>query len=668
MSSSSSDEVPIQSACSCFVSSTVASLESVVANNKRKRGGRKKRREPLVVNLFDLIDVIAARQWTGPQFRQQLKLISGTLHLPLPDRVINIEELTLILPRHLVACLLSKQPSPDYLAYVLRGVNVLFNICLLLPECETIRQALTASDQQQALILELLIHLLDAHVELVQKIPIESREKRFLSYRSIGAVSLMVSFFFKYELAPGHRLVDISQAIEEPTFLNTLLRHPKSDLLLGELLVSLHILLEDLYNAWDERVSYFLVCLFESIFLLCFSDDIAEQLLGLPAWKNGMILNCLNLALEVPVKFQRIVGVTLQLLILLCEKEDPSFMSALNKQKERTQTLITNPPWALLTPAALCGLRNILGLTDSPGSRLTTLGKFYFVLCPFPLRVFLIEYTHLSLSLFLSLPFSLSLSSFLSLPFSLSLSLSLSLSFPRLLFSPSLYLFLSKKCSIRRGHQVFSEVCSSCHSLNLVAYRHMVDVAYTEEELKEIAAGVDYEDGPDDDGEMYTRPGKLSDPLPAPYPNEQAARSANNGALPPDLSLIIKARPDKDNYVFQLLTGYTKPPAGVKVRQGMFYNPYFEGGGISMPPPLREGMLEYEDGTEASISQMAKDVTTFLCWASEPEHDDRKKMGIKAIFLLTLGLAPTLYWKRLKWSVLKTRQIQFPKGFGTGGK
>ncbi|KAL6049635.1 iso-1-cytochrome c [Balamuthia mandrillaris] len=222
--------------------------------------------------------------------------------------------------------------------------------------------------------------------------------------------------------------------------------------------------------------------------------------------------------------------------------------------------------------------------------------------------------------------------------------------------------------SIRRGHQVFSEVCSSCHSLNLVAYRHMVDVAYTEEELKEIAAGVDYEDGPDDDGEMYTRPGKLSDPLPAPYPNEQAARSANNGALPPDLSLIIKARPDKDNYVFQLLTGYTKPPAGVKVRQGMFYNPYFEGGGISMPPPLREGMLEYEDGTEASISQMAKDVTTFLCWASEPEHDDRKKMGIKAIFLLTLGLAPTLYWKRLKWSVLKTRQIQFPKGFGTGGK
>jgi len=205
---------------------------------------------------------------------------------------------------------------------------------------------------------------------------------------------------------------------------------------------------------------------------------------------------------------------------------------------------------------------------------------------------------------------------------------------------------------------VFSEVCSACHSVSLIAYRNLVDVAYTEEEAKAIAAGHEVQDGPNDEGEMFTRPGKLSDYFPRPYANEQAARAANGGALPPDLSLIIKARPGGDNYVFQLLTGYRKKPAGVALREGLHWNPYFPGGAIAMPPPLMPEMLTYEDGTPATVSQMAKDVTTFLCWTASPEQDDRKRMAMKALFLLALLIFPTLYYKRLVWSVLKTRKIK----------
>jgi len=218
--------------------------------------------------------------------------------------------------------------------------------------------------------------------------------------------------------------------------------------------------------------------------------------------------------------------------------------------------------------------------------------------------------------------------------------------------------------SIRRGHQVFTEVCAACHSVSLLAYRNLVDVAYTEEEAKAIASAIEVEDGPNEEGEMFKRPGKLSDYMPKPYANEEAGRAANNGAFPPDLSLITKARHGGPDYVFQLITGYRQKPAGVTVREGLHWNPYFPGGSIGMPPPLMPGMLEYEDGTPASVSQMAKDVTTFLNWAAEPEHDERKKMGLKALFILALMVPPTLYYKRLGWSVIKTREVQFPtKGF-----
>mgnify|MGYP001135299691 FL=1 len=213
--------------------------------------------------------------------------------------------------------------------------------------------------------------------------------------------------------------------------------------------------------------------------------------------------------------------------------------------------------------------------------------------------------------------------------------------------------------SVRRGFQVYREVCSSCHSINRIAFRNLVGVVMTEEEAKELAAEYDVQDGPNEEGEMFTRPGKLSDLIPGPYPNAEAARAANNKALPPDLSLIIKARPRREDYVFALLTGYQEPPEGIEIRDGQYYNPYFDGGAISMAPPLADEALEFEDGTPATMSQMAKDVVTFLSWAAEPEHDDRKKMGMKWVFALTVAAAGCYYMKRFRWNLLKNRRLEY---------
>nr|UER43492.1 cytochrome C1 family protein [Viscum album] len=211
--------------------------------------------------------------------------------------------------------------------------------------------------------------------------------------------------------------------------------------------------------------------------------------------------------------------------------------------------------------------------------------------------------------------------------------------------------------SIRRGEQVFRAVCSSCHGLGQVHYRDLVGVAYTEEEVKAMAAEIEVVDGPNDEGEMFTRPGRLSDRFPDPYPNEAAARYANGGAYPPDLSLITKARHNGQNYVFALLTGYHDAPAGVSVREGLHYNPYFPGGAIAMPKMLTEGAVEYEDGTPATEAQMGKDVVTFLSWAAEPEMEERKVMGIKWVFLLSLALLSAGYYRRWKWSLFKSRKL-----------
>jgi len=211
--------------------------------------------------------------------------------------------------------------------------------------------------------------------------------------------------------------------------------------------------------------------------------------------------------------------------------------------------------------------------------------------------------------------------------------------------------------ALQRGYQVYKEVCAACHSLNLMAYRNLSQPGgpeFSKAQVKVLAAEADVQDGPNDDGEMFDRPGKPSDRFVSPYPNDEAARAANGGALPPDLSLIIKARRDGANYLYSLLTGYEdEPPAGVKVRDGMNYNPFFSGSQIAMPPPLSEESVEYSDGTKPTVENMSKDVVTFLAWASEPHMEERKSLGLKVLIYLII-LAGLLYATTKKlWTGIK---------------
>ncbi|KAF1836745.1 cytochrome c1, mitochondrial precursor [Decorospora gaudefroyi] len=214
--------------------------------------------------------------------------------------------------------------------------------------------------------------------------------------------------------------------------------------------------------------------------------------------------------------------------------------------------------------------------------------------------------------------------------------------------------------ALRRGFQVYREVCSSCHSISRVPYRAVVGQFMTVDEAKALAEENEYDTEPNDQGEIEKRPGKLSDYMPAPYKNDEAARAANNGALPPDLSLMVKARHGGCNYIFSLLTGYPEePPAGAVIQEGLNFNPYFPGTGIAMARVLYDDLVEYEDGTKASTSQMAKDVTEFLNWTAEPEMDERKKMGWKVLAVTGVLFCISVWVKRYKWGTLKTRKIVY---------
>lgn len=213
--------------------------------------------------------------------------------------------------------------------------------------------------------------------------------------------------------------------------------------------------------------------------------------------------------------------------------------------------------------------------------------------------------------------------------------------------------------SMRRGFQVYRQVCASCHSLEKVCFRTLVGVTHSEEQMKKIAESYEIVDGPDASGEEFERPGKLSDQLPSPYKNEEQGRMANGGAYPPDLSLMTKARHGGIDYIVALLTGYVEAPAGKPMLPGLHYNPYFPGGAIAMPKQLEDGQLEYEDGTPATETQMAKDVACFLQWAAEPEHDDRKKGGLQFLVAIVAVLALTGFYKRFRWSIYKTRKISY---------
>ncbi len=207
------------------------------------------------------------------------------------------------------------------------------------------------------------------------------------------------------------------------------------------------------------------------------------------------------------------------------------------------------------------------------------------------------------------------------------------------------------RAELQRGYQVYHEVCSSCHSMHLIAFRNLEELGLTEEQVKTIAASVEVQDGPNDDGEMFMRPGRPSDRFPRRFPNDQAARAANNGALPPDMSLITKARAGGADYIYSLLTGYLDtPPAGVTLSDGMHYNTAFPGNQIAMGRPLNDEQITYTDGTKATTAQMARDVSAFLTWASEPELEVRKSMGLKIILFLLVMTCVTYAAKRRLWA------------------
>lgn len=207
----------------------------------------------------------------------------------------------------------------------------------------------------------------------------------------------------------------------------------------------------------------------------------------------------------------------------------------------------------------------------------------------------------------------------------------------------------------QRGFQVYKEVCSACHSLKHLYYRNLKDLGFSEAEIKELAARYTVIDGPDDSGEMFERPAIPSDAFVSPYPNEQAARASNGGAYPADLSLIVKARPDGANYLYSLLTGYSdEAPEGFSLTEGLYYNDYFPGNQIAMPPPLATpDLVDYSDGTNATIDQMARDVTIFLQWASEPEMEHRKSMGLKVFMFLSIFTVLFYVAKKRTWEDIK---------------
>jgi len=208
------------------------------------------------------------------------------------------------------------------------------------------------------------------------------------------------------------------------------------------------------------------------------------------------------------------------------------------------------------------------------------------------------------------------------------------------------------KASAQRGFQVYKEVCSACHSMRLVPIRTLAGIGFKEDELKALAAGYEVQAGPNDAGEMFMRPGTPADRFPSPFPNDNAARAANNGALPPDLSLLAKARVGGENYLYAFLTGFEEPPEGVNLMPGMNYNKVFPGHQVGMPNILQPDGVSYADGTKATVEQQAKDISTFLTFAAEPHLDARKQMGVKVILFLIV-LAGLMYaTKRKLWSTL----------------
>ncbi len=208
------------------------------------------------------------------------------------------------------------------------------------------------------------------------------------------------------------------------------------------------------------------------------------------------------------------------------------------------------------------------------------------------------------------------------------------------------------RAAAQRGFTVYDGVCGACHSLRLLHYRDLEKIGFSEEAVKEIAAQKSVEDGPDDLGEMYERRARPNDSFVSPFKNEVIARLANNGALPPDLSLIVKSRKGGADYLYGFLMGYADPPEDFALSPGLFYNTAFPGHQVAMPPPLVDDMVTFADGTKATVPQMTRDVVTFLAWAAEPEMEPRKRLGLKVMLFLGLLTAMLYAVKRKVWEQL----------------
>ena len=203
------------------------------------------------------------------------------------------------------------------------------------------------------------------------------------------------------------------------------------------------------------------------------------------------------------------------------------------------------------------------------------------------------------------------------------------------------------RAALQRGLQVYREVCAACHGVRRLAFRDFAALGYGPGQIRSLAAEYSVVDGPDDEGDLFERPALPSDRVPPPFASDEAARAANGGALPPDLSLIVKARAHGADYLHALLAGY---PEGAEPDGVLYENPYYPGGRIAMAPPLAEGIVEYADGTAASVDQMAADVTHFLAWAAEPELEERKRAGIKTILFLAVLLVVFAVANRRVWA------------------
>ena len=215
------------------------------------------------------------------------------------------------------------------------------------------------------------------------------------------------------------------------------------------------------------------------------------------------------------------------------------------------------------------------------------------------------------------------------------------------------------RASLQRGYQVYQEVCSGCHSVQHLSYRNLSEKGgpeFSTEEAKAIAAQFEVEDGPNSDGEMFMRPGRLSDKFVKPYPNVEASTAANGGAYPPDMSVLAKARAGGADYIYSLLLGYEEAPTGFELDDGVYYNKYMPGNKIKMSAPLSDGLVEYSDSTQATTAQMAKDVTTFLVWAAEPHLEAQHRMGFKAIIYLIILFTLVYMSKQKVWSQFTSKK------------